>query len=82
MKIWLLFDYDDRVIRASCDGVKLQKIADEMNGPVDFGPYWVTDVELEDMFQQKDSSDCEHDWYGLSDGHRVFECRKCDQFRR
>lgn len=25
---------------------------------------------------------CAHDWYGLVDGHGVFECRKCGALRR
>jgi len=54
MKIFLLYDYDDRVIKASCDGRKLSREADVMNGCDDtgeilYGPYFITDVELEDI---------------------------------
>jgi hypothetical protein len=50
MKIWLMYDYDDRVIRASCDGLALQQEAEKMNGgPDEYRAYYVTDLELEDV---------------------------------
>lgn len=52
MKIYLLiFDdgFDRTVERASCDGNKLNQMADEYNGlDVILGPYFVIDIELED----------------------------------
>jgi len=53
MKIYLLYDYDDRLIRASCDSKKITEESDIMNGfdengEVLFGPYFTTSIELED----------------------------------
>ena len=52
MKIYLLFDYEDRPIKASCDHLKLEREAEEMNGPEDWGPYFVSCIDLEDAPQQ------------------------------
>ena len=50
MKIWILFDYDDRPIRASCDGISLQQEAEKLGDCGDgYTPYWVIDIELEDV---------------------------------
>jgi len=47
MNVFLLFDYEDRVIKASCDGAKMRDICDEYNhGETE--PYYVVSFELED----------------------------------
>jgi len=53
MRIYLLCDYDV-VLKASCNGKKLSRKADEMNG-IDYnkevlhGLYSILDIELEDI---------------------------------
>jgi hypothetical protein len=50
MEIYILYnDFDYRVERASCDGKKLQEMADAYNGEDNLGPYCVISLELEDF---------------------------------
>ena len=90
MDIYLLFDYDDRVIRASCDGKKLREEANAMNGEDCFGPYYVIEFELEDMptFEEEELNRIYQDQVdALNNVHigdpceKIFEC-PLDHFDR
>jgi hypothetical protein len=49
MKIFILYnDFDYVIERASCNGARMQALADEFNGVGDLGPYVVIPIELED----------------------------------
>lgn len=57
MKIYILM-FDDKIERASCDSQKIHGIANESNGYDECenaldGPYFVIDIELEDVPHQK-----------------------------
>lgn len=48
-KIHILFDYDDRPIKASLDGKKLEEEATEMNGgPEEYFAYYVITMDVEE----------------------------------
>lgn len=60
MKIYILTFDDYRLERASCDGKKIQQMADECNGYDEmgnalFGPYSCVEMELEDIPKEQDS---------------------------
>ena len=60
MKIYILInDFDFRVEMASCDGGRVQGMANSYNGEGCFGPYNVVELELEDVPQQTASPDTE-----------------------
>lgn len=57
-KVHILYDYDDIPIKASCNGRKLQALADEMNGGANvFGPYQVYTLDLEDWEKEMKPTD-------------------------
>jgi len=53
MEISILIFDDLRVERASCDHSKLSKMADQLNGPGCFGPYYSVKIDLEDCDLQQ-----------------------------
>ena len=49
MKVHILFnDFEFRIEQVSCNGKKMQEIADAYNGPEGGSPYTVIDMELKD----------------------------------
>ena len=54
MQIFILYnDFDYVIERASCDGQKMEEMAEAYNGPGDLGPYCVITIELEDIPHNK-----------------------------
>jgi len=78
MKIYLVYDYDDRCVEATCDGLKASQMVDELNGPGENFPYYYISLELHDVPQQTHAAAADNCPDCKVSGFTVFHKKDCE----
>jgi hypothetical protein len=59
MEIYLICDYDNKIVEATCDGLKASQMVDELNEYREDFPYYYLSIELHDIPQPAVQADAD-----------------------